>query len=225
MSVRVVLEVAPKRSFASALDWPGWARGARTEDEALAALVAYGPRYAAVAERAGVAIGAPTEVGDLEVVELLAGDGSTEFGIPGAAASADADSLPTRDLERLIALLRAAWATFDAVAREAEGVPLRLGPRGGGRQVPKIIEHVRDADASYLAQLGSKPPAGAGASVVGEAITSLHGAFIEVLSARATGRPLENPNKVRKLWAPRYAIRRSAWHALDHAWEIEDRSG
>ena len=24
-------------------------------------------------------------------------------------------------------------------------------------------------------------------------------------------------------WPPRYAARRIAWHALDHAWEIEDR--
>jgi hypothetical protein len=27
-----------------------------------------------------------------------------------------------------------------------------------------------------------------------------------------------------KKWPPRYAARRIAWHALDHAWEIEDRS-
>jgi hypothetical protein len=25
-------------------------------------------------------------------------------------------------------------------------------------------------------------------------------------------------------WPPAYAARRIAWHALDHAWEIEDRS-
>jgi hypothetical protein len=29
---------------------------------------------------------------------------------------------------------------------------------------------------------------------------------------------------VPKGWPPRYAARRIAWHALDHAWEIEDRS-
>ena len=26
-------------------------------------------------------------------------------------------------------------------------------------------------------------------------------------------------------WPPRYASRRLIWHILDHAWEIEDRSG
>jgi len=27
-----------------------------------------------------------------------------------------------------------------------------------------------------------------------------------------------------KRWPTRYAAHRVAWHALDHAWEIEDRS-
>jgi hypothetical protein len=27
-----------------------------------------------------------------------------------------------------------------------------------------------------------------------------------------------------KRWPPRYVARRMAWHLLDHAWEIEDRS-
>jgi hypothetical protein len=39
---------------------------------------------------------------------------------------------------------------------------------------------------------------------------------------------LASPNggtpPVPKGWPPRYAARRIAWHALDHAWEIEDRS-
>jgi len=26
-------------------------------------------------------------------------------------------------------------------------------------------------------------------------------------------------------WPPRTAVRRMAWHALDHLWEIEDKSG
>ena len=29
---------------------------------------------------------------------------------------------------------------------------------------------------------------------------------------------------VERGWPQRYAARRIAWHALDHAWEIEDRS-
>jgi hypothetical protein len=216
VSLRVVLEVAPKRAFASALDWPGWSRGAKTDDEAVAALLAYAPRYAVVARRAKVAFHPPATVRGIEVVERLRGGGGTEFGVPGEPARAEAEPISAADLKRLVALLRAAWTTFDAAAVKARGVTLTLGPRGGGRQVPKMVEHVRDAEAAYLHQLGSK----AGA----KPMAALRDAFVEALTARATGEPLPNPNKVRKAWGPRYAVRRSAWHALDHAWEIEDRS-
>ena len=211
MRLRVVLEVAPKRTFASALDWPGWSRGAKTEEAAVEALLAYAPRYAAVARRAKVAFPARHSV---EIVERLDGGGSTEFGVPGAAAAAESDPLSTAELARLTTLLEAAWATFDAAARQAKGANLRLGPRGGGRQLPKVIEHVHDADGGYLHQLGTK------ASKVADP----RAAFVQALTARATDQPLPNPSRVRKPWSPRYAARRSAWHALDHAWEIEDRA-
>ena len=63
-----------------------------------------------------------------------------------------------------------------------------------------------------------KGPGGSGS------IDELRRAFVEAVTAKATGRPLDNPNKVRRSWSARYAIRRSDWHALDHGWEIEDRS-
>lgn len=217
MKVRVVVEAAPKRAFASALDWPGWSRGAKTADEALEALVAYGARYAPVAKRAKVAFTPPRAVSGLDVVERTTGGSGTEFGVPSAAASAEADPLDATEVDRLLALLRAAWGTFDAAARGAEGTSLRLGPRGGGRQVPKIVEHVREAEAAYLHQLGSKPPRGA-------ELPALRRAFERALRAKSAGEELPDPNRVKRPWGPRYAIRRSAWHALDHAWEIQDRS-
>jgi len=223
VSVRVVTEVAPKRAFASALGWPGWSRGGRTEDDALEALLEYGPRYASVARRAKIAFRAPATTRGVTVVERLEGGGGTEFGVPGSAAAAEDGPISPAELRRLVALLRAAWATFDASARKADGVQLRLGPRGGGRQVSKIIEHVRDADVAYLAQLGSRAPAVSDATAE-RAIALLHRAFVDTLTALTRGEPLADPNKVRRPWTPRYAARRSAWHALDHAWEIEDRS-
>ena len=98
MKTRVVLEVAPKRAFASALDWPGWSRGARTPEEALDALVAYGPRYAKVAKRAKVAYSPPRDVSGLEVVERLKGGSGTEFGVPGAWTKRESD--PVKPAER-----------------------------------------------------------------------------------------------------------------------------
>jgi hypothetical protein len=216
LGLRVVLEVAPKRSFASALDWPGWSRSAKTADEALEALLAYAPRYAKVAKRAKVAFAPPATARGVEIAEHQKGSAGTEFGVPSLTAGPESEPLPTRELNRLIDLLRASWATFDAAARKAEGTTLTLGPRGGGRQVPKMIEHVREAESAYVHQLGTKAS--------GQSMPELRHSFVEALRLLAAGEDLPTPNKVKKPWAPRYAVRRSAWHALDHAWEIEDRS-
>lgn len=216
MSLRVVLEVAERKAFASALEWPGWSRGAKTPDEALRSLLDYADRYAAVAKRAKVAFSPPATVRGIEVVERLSGGGGTEFGVPSVAAAAEGEPLGSRDLKRLVSLLAAAWATFDATADRATGVKLRLGPRGGGRQVPKMIDHVREAEAAYLHQLGTK--------VDERGMAELRRDFVDTLNVRAEARDLPRPNKVKRSWGLRYAVRRSAWHALDHAWEIEDRS-
>lgn len=217
MGLRVVLEVAPKRAFASALDWPGWSRAGKTPDEALEALLAYASRYAPVAKRAKAAFSPPATVRGLEIVQRQAGGSGTEFGVPSSTARAESDSLDGRELTRMLALLEASWATFDAVAKRERGTQLRLGPRGGGRQVSKMVEHVREAEAAYTHQIGVKVRRDA-------SMAELRAAFVEGLALVAAGKPLPEPNKVRKPWSPRYAIRRSAWHALDHAWEIEDRS-
>ncbi len=223
MSIRVALEVAPKRSFASALDWPGWSRGGRTEDEALDALIAYGPRYAAVAKRAKLAFRPPTTTRGLDVVERLKGDGGTEFGVPGKPAASEVEPVSAADLRRLLALLRASWTTFDAAARKAVGVELTKGPRGGGRELAKIIEHVRDAEVAYLGGLGSRAPASADEDPA-RPMALLRRTFTDAMTAVCTGEPIANPRNTRKPWSPRYAARRSAWHVLDHAWEIQDRS-
>jgi hypothetical protein len=223
MATRVVLEVAPKKSFASALDWPGWSRGAKTPDEALEALVAYAPRYAAVAKRAKIRFRPPADTDDLEVVERLEGSGGTEFGVPGTPAGAEDDPLRPADTDRLVSLLKAAWATFDASAKAAVGVELTKGPRGGGRDLDKIVGHVREAEVAYLGQLGSRSPE-ASAEAPERPMAGLRRTFVAALRAVAAGEPVADPRNTKRPWSPRYAVRRSAWHALDHAWEIEDRA-
>jgi hypothetical protein len=219
MAVDVILEVAPRRAFASALAWPGWSRGGKTPDEALIALSSYAPRYAAVAKRAKVAF----TPGQLEVIERVEGGTGTEFGVPGVAAATDDRALRAAELKHLVSLLEAAWATFDAAAASAVGVELTRGPRGGGRDLEKIIGHVREAEVAYLGQLGSRAPA-ADDEDPARPMRRLRSAFVEALEDVRAGRPLANPRNTRKPWSPRYAIRRSAWHVLDHAWEIEDRA-
>ena len=74
---QVSLESGSKKVFASAIDWPGWSRGARDEDAALDELVGYGPRYAAALGSVGDALVLPTDRSGLSVVEHL--EGNAEF--------------------------------------------------------------------------------------------------------------------------------------------------
>lgn len=218
----VVVEAAPKRTFVSATDWPGWARGGRTQDAAIETFLAYGPRYAAVVNE--VARFTPASgSADLNVIERIEGDSGTEFGIPSGFAKADLRPIDAAELARQTAILEACRKVFDAAAAGAVGVTLRLGPRGGGRSLEKIVRHVVEADQAYLQQLGTKPPKWQSQAVedYGRAIRDLQD---QAFAARVRGESPPNPNAVRKLWSPRYFLRRAAWHLLDHAWKLEDRS-
>lgn len=213
MSVAVHVETGKRRTFAGAIEWPGWCRSARTEGEAIEALSAYAPRYAAALGAA--ARGFPRRAPSFEVVERIRGDATTDFGAPGKAPSADARPVRGAELKRLETLLRACWDAFDTAAGAAKGASLRKGPRGGGRDVPKIVAHVLEADGAYLYRLGGRRDMPA---------ARIRAAIVEALAARARGEQPGPSRRTAPLWTPRYAVRRSAWHALDHAWEIEDRS-
>ena len=150
--VQVALETGAKRTFAIALDWPGWARAGKSREEALANLAEHAPRYAKVAGEPGLA------TASFDVVERLKGGSGTDFGVPSATAKADRRPLTPAELARERRLLEAAWKAFDAAARRARGKELRLGPRGGGRSLEKMRGHVFEAEESYLTQLGSRRP-------------------------------------------------------------------
>lgn len=210
--VRVVVETTRQKSFASALDWPGWSRGGKTPELALEALLAYAPRYAPIATAAGEAF--PSEP-VAEIVETVEGDASTTFGVPGRVAGPEGAALDALEAERRAALVAAAWKAFDRVVGAAPA-ELRKGPRGGGRDTAKIREHVVLSDHGYTRELGIRVPAPDPASPA--SVERLRAAMLEVLRRPSDGGPIA------KRWTARYAARRIAWHALDHAWEIEDRS-
>ena len=217
--LRVYLERGDKRTFAVALDWPGWSRSGKDEQQALEALLAYAPRYARVVKDAGLKETLPGADARVDIVHRLAGGSGTDFGVPSSAPKEDKQPLKARELERQRALLQASWRTFDGAARSAKGKTLRLGPRGGGRDLAKMTGHVLEAEVAYLGALGSKPPKAAAS----DEMAAVRRAALHTLEAVANGRPIENPRNTKRPWSPRYFVRRSAWHALDHAWEIEDR--
>lgn len=217
--MRVYVEAGAKKIFAGAIDWPGWARGAKTEEGALEALAAYGERYQRSLGKAARNLKLPGSVAELEVVARLRGGSGTDFGVPSAVADFDREPLDEADLEAQIELLRGAWHGFDEAAARAEGKPLATGPRGGGRSLDKIRAHVAEADAAYIASLGARAPRGPADW------PAIQAAFIDALHAKVRGELPETGPRGGERWPARYAIRRSAWHALDHAWEIEDRLG
>jgi hypothetical protein len=211
MTLRVYLEEGKKKTFAVAIDWPGWARAGKGGEAALEALEAYLPRYLPVVRRAGLA---PPDVDGVEVLERIPGSATTEFGAPDRTAQADLAPLAPGETDRLAALVEAAWAVFDEVVAGAPA-ELRKGPRGGGRDRDKIVAHVLGAEAGYVRMLGLR------ASTAGQEVPdpAWRPALLGLLRAAT------DPGPVRERgWVLRYAARRIAWHVLDHAWEIEDRS-
>ena len=215
----VYVEVAPKRAFACAVDWPGWCRAGRDPDGAIDALFAYGSRYKNSLGPAADDLTVPADRSELEVVHRLEGNATTDFGALGITSPSDRRPIDGAELKRLQRLLEAAWAAFDRAAEAAVGVELSKGPRGGGRDLDKVVAHMREADEAYLHALGARPPK---RSVV--SMTDLRTRILDTLEARALGLPITDPARIKSPWEPRFAVRRSAWHALDHAWEIEDRS-
>ena len=214
--VGVFIEAGRKQVFACAVDWPGWCRSGRTEDLALAALAEYLPRYASVAARAGLIL-APDAGSSLTVIERRAGTaGYTDFGVPGEIADSDHRALTGAEGRKLTAILDAAWDLLAQVAATAPA-QLRREPEGGSRDRDQIVEHVISAEAMFARKLGvhpGKPSPGDPASVA-----AMRTAIAAVLSRPSDGSPVEPQG-----WPPRYGVRRIAWHVLDHAWEIGDKS-
>ena len=203
MATPVYLEVGSKKVFACTVDWAGWCRSGKTEEAALEALATYTDRYRPVAERAGVKF--PRTATNFEIVERVKGSATTDFGAPGEVPQLDHTNLTPAQAKRLAALTEAGWVVFDAVVATAPA-ELRKGPRGGGRDRDKIVGHVVDGEVGYARQLGLR---------VAKASTEERRAAI----AQAIRSRVEDTK-----WPARYAARRIAWHVLDHAWEIEDRS-
>ena len=221
--VAVYLECGAKRTFAAALDWPGWCRQGPDESAALAALLDYGPRYATILARTPLGFVAPREVGRLAVIERLPGTATTDFGAPGVVPTVDRERFcDARERTRFDKILRAGWRAFDEAVRTARGKTLATGPRGGGRSLEAIVSHVIGADAGYLTAVGWKAPKTNGRV---EQLAATREAILAALAASAGGEISARGPRGGTRWTARYFVRRVAWHVMAHVWEIERRAG
>ncbi len=220
--IPVALEIGKTRTFASALDWPGWTRSGRDEAAALGALLAYGSRYQRASRSAQASFNAPTNLDAFRIAERLPGGSATDFGAPNVVPAADAEAVDAAELERLQRILSACWKAFAEVVELAGDRPLRKGPRGGGRTALQIADHVIESHYSYLRRIYWHEPHEKTADVPAmiEAVDRVD----EQALAFATSdeMPAAGP-RGGALWRPRYFVRRAAWHILDHTWEIEDK--
>jgi hypothetical protein len=214
--LRVTLEIGlkGKKVAAVAPDWPGLERGAKTGEAAIEKLQSYLPRYAQVAKLAGMdaEFAASTIV---HVVEQYPGTGSTDFwGISFAFSGIDRQDLSSEALERELTLMQACWAFFDGV-RLRVSAEMRKGPRGGGRDRDRIVRHTLGAEQDWAPKVGVPTPQGA--LLTDEGLQAHRDAYCSAIRA------FHAQGKMARTWPLRYLIRHTAFHTLDHAWEMEDK--
>ena len=222
--LRVLVEqpTKGKRWVAVAADWPGLERGAKTEDEAVEKLVRYLPRYLPVAKRARLDSEFASQTAP-DIIDRYPGTGSTDFwGISFAPSPLDREPFDAPTFDRSARLLRAAWAEFDETAARVSA-QLRPGVRGGGRSRDRIVTHVlaqEAGDFSRRVQTMSEVEEMDNEDLIhltpGQ-LSDDRDRFVEAIRDwYAEGKPLGK-------WTIPYLLRHTAYHVLDHTWEMQDR--
>jgi len=204
-----------KKWVAIAADWPGLERGARTEREAVEKLRRYVERYRPVATRARLASELAQQT-EIDVIGRYGGTGSTDFwGISFAPSPFDREPYDAPVFDRHVRLLRAAWAEFDETGARVSS-ELRLGPRGGGRSRDHIIRHVLNVEGlDFSSRVGAESALDDLQTPAGR--ERHRDRYVAAMRDwYAAGKPLGK-------WTVPYLLRHTAYHALDHAWEMQDR--
>jgi len=216
-TLRVLLEIGTKgrRVVAAATEWPGLDRWGTNEEIALAKVETYLPRYAGVAERAGLA-DAFARQRTVDVIERYRGSSSTDFwGIAHVTSETEREVLSEADLERRLVVLQGCWVYFDGVVARVSD-ELRPSGRGGGRARGQIIRHTYGTEPN---QFSRKVEVRTPVDVVltPDGLAAHRQAYLEAIRAyNAEG-------KAARTWSIQFLIRRTAHHVMDHAWELEDR--
>ena len=214
--LRVMLEVGPKgkKVVAVAPDWPGLERGAKTGEAAIERLQSYLPRYAQVAKLAGMDAEFAA-ISTVDVVEQYPGTGSTDFwGISFAFSGIDRQAMSSEESERELMLMQACWAFFDDV-RSRVSAEMQKGPRGGGRDRDQIVRHTFGTEQDWAKKIGVLTLQGA--MLTDDGLQAHRDAYRKAIRA------FHSQGKTARTWPLRYLIRHTAYHTMDHAWEMEDK--
>jgi hypothetical protein len=214
--LRVLLEIGPKGRKVAALapDWPGLERGGATGEAAVDRLRAYLPRYAKIARLAGMESDFAART-SISVVGEYPGTGSTDFwGISFAFSDFDKQDLSSQEVARELTLLRACWTFFDDV-RSRVSAEMQTGPRGGGRNRDLIARHVIRNEQDWGRKLGLLMREDAVDNA--ETLNAHRDAYCAAI------REFHREGRMARTWPLRYLIRHTAYHALDHTWEMEDK--
>lgn len=221
-TIPVTLEIGPKRKvFAQALEWPGWCRSGKDEHAALHNLLISAPRYAQVASRAGLSFTIPTSLDQFEIVERVSGTATTDFGALAVPLAADFAPLSEEDIEKFASLLTACWSTFDDTLHNIP-VEQRDTKPEKGRSPNTIRLHLIEADFMHLSGFGTsyKQP---DPLKMHEQETAVRTQLLAKLRAQPRREAISPLRRSGFTWTPRFIVRRSSWHTLDHVWEIEEK--
>jgi hypothetical protein len=211
------LEVGPKRKvFAQVIEWPGWCRSGRDEAAAIAAVESVMARYRAAIGDLAAALGSGAPA--FTVMERVEGGTTTDFGALDRVLASDRRPIQPGEPERLVDFLDACWAAFDR-AFSAIAVSERETTPAVGRGPEAMRAHVVETGRYHLSWLMRpvpKPDSGD--------VAQVNAHQRQLLRPAVVGLPLGTPFSSERHPGP-FVVRRECWHALDHAWELQDRFG
>ncbi|HSL26274.1 MAG TPA: hypothetical protein VLA54_08335 [Acidimicrobiia bacterium] len=212
--IAIVIERGKKKAVAFAPDWPGWSRGASSVDAAIERLASYADRYRGVVDLAGLSGEFPSTPA-FDIVEEVPGRGMTDFwGISFVASTGEQGQMSDRECERKLTILRACWTYLDQVAARVSA-ELKKGPRGGGRDRDQVLRHIFVNERDWARMVGVE-------KTEDEVLTKKGLAAHREAYVRAI-REYNAAGKPARAWRLQFLLRHTAYHVMDHAWEMEDK--
>jgi hypothetical protein len=113
-----------------------------------------------------------------------------------------------------LTLMRACWSFFDDV-RSRVSAEMQKGPRGGGRDRDQIVRHTLGSEIDWAKKVGV--PRSLDELSTSEGLKTYRDDYCDAIRA------FHAEGKMARSWPLRFLIRHTAFHTLDHAWEMEDK--